>query len=282
MRITVKIKFLGTAAAEGIPAVFCNCPLCTRAKKERGKNIRTRNQILVNGDLIIDFPPDAYSHVLNYGFDMSAVETVLFTHSHADHCHAVEFIYRGAPFAHEMTLPSLNIFGNGTVIDRIKQFTASEISAAVENGLKLKKVAPFETFRAGKYEITALPAAHTPSEDCLIYLIKDGKTAYLQFNDSGMLNSEVYDFLKSRGEKIDSVSFDCTHGYARVGKNRHQGMLDNADERERMQARGIVHKDTKYVITHFSHNCKMTHSELNEKAAELGFITAYDGFEISV
>ena len=52
-------QYLGTAAAEGWPAVFCNCPLCKRAALLGGRNIRTRSQALINKDLLIDLPPDA-------------------------------------------------------------------------------------------------------------------------------------------------------------------------------------------------------------------------------
>ena len=41
----MKYRFLGTAAAEGIPAVFCNCPVCAAARAgEKGyteKDVRT-------------------------------------------------------------------------------------------------------------------------------------------------------------------------------------------------------------------------------------------------
>ena len=29
----MKIKYLGTAAAEGVPAIFCNCETCKEARK---------------------------------------------------------------------------------------------------------------------------------------------------------------------------------------------------------------------------------------------------------
>ena len=38
----MKIRFLGTAAAEGWPAVFCACESCKRAERLGGKDIRTR------------------------------------------------------------------------------------------------------------------------------------------------------------------------------------------------------------------------------------------------
>ena len=35
----MKIRYLGTGAAEGIPAVFCECSICKNARKVKGKEI---------------------------------------------------------------------------------------------------------------------------------------------------------------------------------------------------------------------------------------------------
>jgi len=55
------IRFLGTGAAEGIPAINCNCAHCVRARREGGKLVRERSSILVSlpgYELLIDTPPD--------------------------------------------------------------------------------------------------------------------------------------------------------------------------------------------------------------------------------
>ena len=39
----MKLQILGTAAAEGIPALFCTCEYCKKARQIRGKEIRTRS-----------------------------------------------------------------------------------------------------------------------------------------------------------------------------------------------------------------------------------------------
>ena len=57
----MKIKFLGTAAAEGIPALFCDCAVCQNARKVGGKEIKTRSQAIVDDKILIDFPADADS-----------------------------------------------------------------------------------------------------------------------------------------------------------------------------------------------------------------------------
>ena len=54
----MRIKYLGTAAAEGVPGIFCDCENCKRARKLGGKNIRTRSQAILDDTLLIDFPAD--------------------------------------------------------------------------------------------------------------------------------------------------------------------------------------------------------------------------------
>ena len=99
----MRIKFLGTSAAEGVPAAFCNCELCKRAKEKGGRDIRTRSQILINDDTLFDFPMDTYMHMLRYKLDLSAIKRVLITHAHMDHCYPQEFCMRGEPFARNLT-----------------------------------------------------------------------------------------------------------------------------------------------------------------------------------
>ncbi|MDR2201392.1 MAG: hypothetical protein LBP26_01295 [Clostridiales bacterium] len=278
----MKIKFLGTAAAEGLPAVFCNCSVCTRAKAAGGKDLRTRSQILIDDSMLIDFPMDTYMHTVANKLDLSRIENVFITHAHMDHCYPMELVLRGAPYAHYMTVPILNVYGNATVIKRIKRQTADELEPAAKKSLALKILKPYDSVRAGRYAVTALPAVHTKGENCFIYLVEKPGTAFMQFNDSGILPDSVYEFLAGRSVKLDAVSFDCTYGYLKKGPGRHMGMLDNAGERERMKKFGIVKDSAKYILTHFSHNGGLLHGELEEKCKESGFIAAYDNFSITI
>lgn len=95
----MKIRYLGTAATEGFPAAFCNCKSCTAARKDISKELRTRSQMLIDTELMIDFPPESYYHAMRFGIDLSAVRTLLVTHSHTDHFYAQEFVNRGYKFA---------------------------------------------------------------------------------------------------------------------------------------------------------------------------------------
>ena len=57
-RPTVKITFLGTAAAEGYPNPFCRCENCEGARKVGGRALRKRASALIDDQLLIDFGPD--------------------------------------------------------------------------------------------------------------------------------------------------------------------------------------------------------------------------------
>jgi len=89
----MKLTYLGTAAAEGWPGTFCNCTACRSARALGGKDIRTRSQAIVDGELLLDLPCDTYFHMLRGSLDLSAVRWLLVTHSHTDHFYPSELIF---------------------------------------------------------------------------------------------------------------------------------------------------------------------------------------------
>ena len=88
----MKIKYYGTGASEGIPALFCKCPVCEEARKNGGRDIRSRSQALINDDLLVDFPPDTFMHIVYGGLDLQSIHTCLITHSHSDHLYVEDKI----------------------------------------------------------------------------------------------------------------------------------------------------------------------------------------------
>jgi len=109
----MKFKYLGTAAAEGIPAIYCNCEVCQTARKLGGRELRSRSQALVDDKLLIDFPCDTYWHAITYGIDLTKIKHILITHSHNDHFYPLDMAYIRKSFAH---LPDdfepVTVYGN--------------------------------------------------------------------------------------------------------------------------------------------------------------------------
>ena len=278
----MKITFLGTAASEGIPAVWCNCPLCSKVRTLGGKDIRTRSQVMIDESILIDFPADTYMHALNNSLNLSNIEAVFFTHVHMDHCYPREFILHGGPFAHNMTRKSLTVYGNPTVISAFESDAYTKMHLDIRKSVPTRVLHAFERVTKSGYTVTTLPAKHTAGEECLLYAISDGQKSALILNDTGVLPVSTYEIAASLGLKFDLVSFDCTYGYVKNGEGRHMGALDANGEREKMRKCGLLKDSTKYVLTHFSHNGKLSHDELCKKTEHLDFIVAYDGMVVEI
>lgn len=274
----MRIQYLGTGAAEGFPAVFCNCIHCTKARQDLGRELRTRSQALIDGLLLVDFPPESYFHAVRFGVDLSAVCTLLVTHSHTDHFYAQEFVNRGYKFASGMTSPLLDIYGDETVREVYEEGIRREIKPEVLSGLRFHTVQPFRHFDAGGYEIFSLPATHTKEEKSLLYCIRrEGKTL-LYLNDTGLLREECYSFLEKNKIRADFVSLDCTLADDPLPHSpRHMGFEENDIVRDKLVSYGLVHADTKYCVTHFSHNSAPFRSRIEEEGKKRGYLAAHDG-----
>ncbi len=276
----MKLTYLGTAAAEGWPAVFCNCDNCKRAKAAGGRNLRTRSQSLVNGDLLIDFPVDTYSHMLKNNFDLSAVKYCFVTHSHVDHFVPVDLLFRAEScYSHGMTSPRMDFYGNEAVAQRFDHYVYQVNEDNMTYPLGFHVIRAFEPVVAGDYEVTPLKAFHAQGEQAFVYLIKQGGKTLLYLHDTGILPEETVEYLKRSGAKADLISYDCTY-VALPSAGGHMGLDSVPVMRKTLEEIGVSGKDTLSVINHFSHNGMLIHDELVPIAEKTGFIAAYDGLSL--
>jgi len=273
----MEILFMGTAAAEGIPALFCQCDVCREAEKKGGKEIRTRASCLIDNALLVDFGPDIFMHKLKYNLDLAEIEHTIITHSHADHFTPIEMSYRHKMFATINNDKILNVYGNAHVSNEFNKIYGHRES--YKNQLKFNDIKSFETFNAGGYEITPLKALHKRDEECFVYHIKKDGKAILYGNDSGIFPQETLDWLT--GKELDLVIYDCTCALKKDGNN-HMGLEDDVILDNELRKRGCITDKTKRVITHFSHNGGATHERLLQEGEKHGFIVAFDGMKLEV
>lgn len=275
----MEIQYLGTAAAEGCPALFCDCETCKRAREVGGKELRTRTQSVVDGKILIDFPPDTYTHALNNSLQLGHIQHLLVTHSHMDHFFPVELVHRHEHFGHNAK-GILHVYGNEAVekafydavlIDRFKVHPLDE-------AVKFVRLEPFADFMADGYHIIPVPADHDKREISFIYIIeKDGK-CLLYGHDTGMnLSEEAWECIYSH--KYDLISLDATMGMKQID-GYHMGLPDDIAFAKMLEEHGSIHPNTVKVINHFSHNGEMTHEQLESFAKENGMIAAYDGMKV--
>ena len=283
----MKIEYLGTGAAEGVPAIFCNCAYCKGlrarlAAGERTKELRTRMQVLIDGELSVDFPPDAYAHMTARGVDFSAIRYLLVTHSHMDHFYAHDFILRGYKYAQDMAADTLTIYGNREVCDVFRECTRREMKDSVKANVRTMPVGAFEEIAFDDWRVYSMPAQHS-SKDPLLYLIERNGKRYLHLCDTGRIPDDSMEFLKTLKKRADVVSCDCTFLWEEAAPDaRHMGLKEAARTAERLRRAGVMDDGTKFVITHFSHNSRPSQEAVERAEREYGFIAAYDGMTLEI
>ncbi|MGI5878435.1 MAG: MBL fold metallo-hydrolase [Christensenellales bacterium] len=271
----MKLKYLGTGASEGIPGVFCPCPVCENARLVKGREIRTRSGALLDDWILIDLPPDTYAHALTHGIALGALRSLLVTHSHHDHFAVREIEYRHRIFANlPDDAPPLVVYGNSAVGQAL-----GSLSHDMTGRVAYHQMKAFETTDIDGYRITPLPADHNPAEDCFIYYIERDGRRLLYAHDTGEFPEAVFEWLAGRETHL--VSLDCTLE-GRDHSRGHMGFPANMRMRDRMRAVGAAHDDTVFVSNHFSHNGGMTHAQLVDLARPEGFLIAWDGLELTV
>lgn len=272
----MKLRFLGTAAAEGIPALWCSCEYCRKAFELGGKNFRHRTGYLLDNDTIIDFGPDFFSQSLTYGIDLTQIKRVLVTHLHEDHLSPVEFLFRkGNGFS--QTENFIDMISSPETFRHILKVTGED--------LETLKINPLRTYGgewigSGDMQIMGIPADHAPGAWAMIYLIKRDNKVLMIAHDTGDLPENSWAMLK--GIKLSAVVLECTCGLASPDLRRgHLGFNETLRFRDRLAELGCITENTGVFATHFSHNAHALHNDLVNAFAPHKIETAYDGLEIT-
>lgn len=275
----MKIKYLGTAAAEGIPAVFCECENCKKAMKLGGKNIRTRSQAIIDDALLIDFPADTYMHYLKYNIPLYKIKNCIITHSHQDHLYADEILLRKKHFSHLSENERLVFYSAQSGYEILKE-VADEFN--IEE-VKIVLIKPFESFEADEYKITPLKASHDINSSPVIFIIEKGDKSILYSNDTSEYCDETNEYLKNVKKPFDLISLDCTEACNHVEYVGHLSLERCVAMRDKFIEDGIADEKTIFVLNHFSHNgAKVNYDEFMPIAKSYGFLTSYDGMEIEI
>lgn len=280
----MKLQFLGTAAAEAAPALFCTCKICRYAREKGGREIRTRSGAMIDDTIKLDFGPDSYMHSLKNGLDYSHLHSILITHSHADHFSLDELALRMPPYAHTPENdPPLTIYGNA----RVGEMLSPHLNAYT----RFQRMIPFEPVEIEGYRVTALEAIHCVSsapdaawpvvfrdgeyrrsEEALFYLIeKDGESVLYAHDTSGLTPADAA-FLT--GKRISIISLDCTNGVLDLDYVGHMGIPQILSLRETLLQIGAADEKTIFVANHFSHNGLLPHAEMEARLP--GFLVSYD------
>ncbi|MDH5542752.1 MAG: MBL fold metallo-hydrolase [Nitrospinota bacterium] len=253
----IRVLFLGSGTSTGVPMIGCDCATC---KSVNPKDKRLRSSVLMRWEdggiersVLIDTSTDLRQQALNN--DLKRIDSVLFTHAHADHIHGIDEL-RSFNYLQNQIIPC---YGSEHTLSRIKTmfdyiFTGTEPGGGKPR-LSLHPVSGgFDLF--GR-RVESLPAMHGKLE---VFGYRVGSVAYI--TDCNFIPETT--LKKMEGVKLLVI------GAVQISRHVTHFKIDEAiDISRRVGAE-------KTYLTHLNHQIK--HDVVSCTLPENVFL-AYDGLE---
>ena len=286
----MEVVFLGTGAAEGVPAAYCRCAACQGVRKRGGVEVKTRSSIRIGPHHQIDIGPDHYGQVSRAGLDMFDVEHVLVTHSHEDH---FDFFGLAAKsMARETNGKPIDVYASEPakayllrVVDTLKP--SSEDLAWVSKNVALHGLSYFGDYDVGGLAVKTVKANHTAhgqGEYAINYLVElPNRRSLLYACDTGYYTDDTWRYLE--GKHVDTLIMECTFAGRTDRPELPSGHLDLPSffkMLERMTAIGVADSRTSVYATHFNPHQGLTHHEIQKRFDDSRFrvVAGYDGLRL--
>lgn len=290
----MKVTFLGTAAAEQYPGVWCSCDNCREARALGGRDIRRTSAAHFADQCLFDFPPEVFSQARDAGVDLLPTKLLLVTHSHEDHFYPQNLYWRyqdpsvkdmsaqeqiNAPSARFGELPLLHVFGNVQVLEAMKLVWAGrELS---DYQMDVTVMSAYGEYHAAGVDFIPLIANHPDrnGERGFIYLVHAQGRTLLYATDNGSFLPRTRDAL--RAHKLDAVIMEGTFGLADKGSG-HMNLERVRAEVGFFEEANLWRGQPRVYLTHLSPHCTPTHDKLARLFEGTCVTPAYDGLSIEV
>ena len=278
----MRFQILGTAAAEAVPARFCECPVCCKARQLKGKEIRKRASYLIDEDILVDFGQDSFYQEMLYDIDYLKLKHLIITHPHSDHLMTSELLWR-FDASYSKVSQDITIYGGYHVFTKIMGDVCKACGAVTPADLHFKQVIvyPGEWVKADDFELLPMEANHMPGGTPMIYIVKRGNKKVLICNDTGWMGNAAWQTLA--GQEVDLALIDSTCGIAYPDvRNGHMGVNTVKEVAAELKKIKAVKDSARIIATHFSHNGGGNHSDYEAVYSPVGIETAYDGMVIEL
>ena len=252
----MKIHFLGTGAAEGIPALGCDCAHCTRARNEGGKLVRERNAILFSlsdYELLIDCAPDIRSLINKYR--ITRLDGILATRSRYDHIGGIKEF--------EWWPGQLDFLAEDTLFETIKREHWTEMLDAVMFHVPYY---PGSSLYFNGFSI--IPFAARRRRPIFGISVKEGQSRVVYTSDTP---ARLTNYARRVMRNCDLLIVN-TPTFDTILEN-HINAIEAIELKEQVGARQMV-------LTYINHGNK-PHDELEEFVRQFSGVTvAYDGMRL--
>lgn len=284
----MKIVFLGSAAAEAVPAIWCVCDICRQARANGGKDIRQRTSYLLNQDTLIDFGPDIFHQSILCNIQWSEIKRLIITHAHEDHLEPNELLWRlNGRFS--KTQSELKIFGTSKVLKRIeieiqRPFVKRIFASFEDFKIAATQVEPAKLIIDDDLQIFPIKANHADSNGQEVnYVLTHRDKSILIANDTGWWDECAWKQISNF--RLDGAVIECTMGINPKGIDHrlgHMGANVSVEFRDKLLELGVINKKTPVIVNHFSHNGWPIHESLCDFFNPRGIQVGYDGLVLDL
>ncbi|MEW6205245.1 MAG: phosphonate metabolism protein PhnP [Pseudomonadota bacterium] len=203
----MRITYLGTGAAGGVPRYGCNCPACERAQNNRVFVRRPCSALIEHGDTRVVL--DAGLMNLHDRFPLGSFNAIVLTHFHPDHVQGLFHLRWGVSGSVPVYCPP----DSEGCADLFKH----------PGILEFKPQSKFDTFQVGSLTFTPLPLIH--SKVTFGYLIESNEGArFAYLTDTVGLPPKTIEHLQQcllHGMAIDATDPPPVNAEAPAGNHNH-------------------------------------------------------------
>ncbi|WP_176012636.1 MBL fold metallo-hydrolase [Victivallis sp. Marseille-Q1083] len=275
----MKLLICGSAAAEGVPGLFCGCRVCQHARQHGGKDLRFRTAYQLGDAIRVDAGADYSAQEIRFRLHSERLKHLFITHSHEDHFYPENLTFRLPGMSAVPPGRRLTLYGNRRVLELVREYgKLRDLPDGPQLDLQLLTAFEPVELPAERWTVTPLPATHAPAEEAFFFSLEQAGRRILIANDTGYFAEAVWRHLAGRG--YDLVILDCCYGLIDFGEN-HLGGKMIFQTVERLKAEAAIQPEARVIVNHFSHNCLGTHAELEAFFRPAGIEVGYDGLEIS-
>jgi phosphoribosyl 1,2-cyclic phosphate phosphodiesterase len=161
----MRFVFLGTGTSSGIPAIACDCAVCTSADP-RDRRLRSGAALSFVDPLgqartiLIDATPDLRQQAL--ANNLRRCDAILFTHHHVDHIFGLDEVRR----FNVVQRSPVDVFADATTTDALRRVYAHvfererNVNDSFVAHLIAHQLRPLEAFELFRLRVTPLPLLH--------------------------------------------------------------------------------------------------------------------------
>lgn len=255
----MRIHFLGTGGAEGIPAMGCDCGHCNRARREGGRLVRQRSAAiftLPGYELLLDTPPDI-RELLNANGTQN-ISGIFLSHEHFDHAGGLEeFLYWHS---------GVDLFATPHTYQRLVRAHWSERLPDVAFHIAFR---PGVAVRFNNFFFTPFEVRHSVPTYGLVFY--EGQRRIVHAADS---SKRLSNYARSLIEGADILILNTPFFWPRED-DTHMSVVDAIAFKHEANVKRLI-------LTHANH-FNLPHDELEAHVAQFDGVTvAYDGLTIDV